>query len=616
MSIDIPIISSFVDKGIKDAIKKFQQLETTSDKAQFAISKAAVPAAAALAGIATLAGKAVKQASDLGEAQNKANVIFQDAAKDITNFADTASTKLGQSKTDAINAAATFGTFGKSAGLAGEDLGKFAINFTTLASDMASFNNTTPEEAVLAIGAALRGEAEPIRRFGVLLNDAAIKSEAVTIGLIKTTKEGLTPQQKVLAVQSAILKQTSDQQGDFAKTSDTLANSQRILAAEIEDVSTEFGMALLPAIEGVLPHLKTFAQIAKDNPDDVKKLAVAITAMATATVALNIAMKTNPWILMAGGVLVANEAMEKLLNFIDKVGGIVGFLGKIAGSLSLVGFAGKVVGDLFKKAGDDAEKAGIKIGDSMTRAKASIEGVESALMTLERAKAVGPSLELIIGNVTALGEAYKKTEKQGSGLTAEEKRQAAALEAKAKAMKKTQDAIASYLNAYSSYSASIKDTITGFVSISEAQQTAAASEGKISTGQAFQKQIADAKQFANNLKTLLGMGLGQAGLAQLLNLGPIAGLQVTDSMILGGATTGNPGGFGVNELNSALADLASVGGSLGGAAASAFMTRGGGTVNNITVNASLVSTPAQIGQDIIDVIQKAQRLSGQVFAAA
>ena len=308
MSIDIPIISSFVDKGISDAIKQFKQLQTTSDKAQFAIKKAAVPAAAALAGIATLASKAVKQASDLGEAQNKANVIFQDAAKDITNFADTASTKLGQSKTDAINAATTFGAFGKSAGLAGEDLSKFAIQFTTLASDMASFNNTSPEEAVVAIGAAMRGESEPIRKYNVLLNDAAIKAEAMSLGIIKTTKEALTPQQKVLAVQSAILKQTSDQQGDFGKTSENLANSQRILKAELEDVSAQFGNALLPAIEQVLPHLKTFAKIAKENPDDVKNLAIGITAMSSATLLLNFAMKTNPFVAMAGNKALPNCA--------------------------------------------------------------------------------------------------------------------------------------------------------------------------------------------------------------------------------------------------------------------------------------------------------------------
>jgi hypothetical protein len=54
--------------------------------------------------------------------------------------------------------------FGKSAGLAGDDLVKFSTDFTGLASDLASFNNTSPEEAITAIGSALRGEAEPLRR--------------------------------------------------------------------------------------------------------------------------------------------------------------------------------------------------------------------------------------------------------------------------------------------------------------------------------------------------------------------------------------------------------------------------------------------------------------------
>ena len=37
---------------------------------------------------------------------------------------------------------------------------------------------------------------------------------------------------------------------------------------------------------------------------------------------------------------------------------------------------------------------------------------------------------------------------------------------------------------------------------------------------------------------------------------------------------------------------------------------------NITVNGGLISTPSQIGLDIIAAIQKAERTSGQVFAPA
>jgi hypothetical protein len=103
-----------------------------------------------------------------------------------------------------------------------------------------------PEDAIQAIGAALRGEAEPIRRYGILLNDATLKNEALALGLIKTTKEALSPANKVLAAQAAIYKQTADAQGDFARTSDGLANSQRILAANIEDVKITLGESLLP----------------------------------------------------------------------------------------------------------------------------------------------------------------------------------------------------------------------------------------------------------------------------------------------------------------------------------------------------------------------------------
>ena len=64
MAINIPIVSEFVDTGVKKAIKEFKQLETTSEKAQFAIKKAAVPAAAALGALTVAMGDAVIAALD------------------------------------------------------------------------------------------------------------------------------------------------------------------------------------------------------------------------------------------------------------------------------------------------------------------------------------------------------------------------------------------------------------------------------------------------------------------------------------------------------------------------------------------------------------------------
>jgi hypothetical protein len=301
MTISIPIISDFDGKGIKRAIAQFKDLETTGEKAQFALKKAAVPAAAALTGLAVAAKGAVEAASNMAEAQSKVNVIFGDGATEIAKYAKTASSSIGQSKQAVMDAAGTFGTFGKAAGLGGKDLAKFATGFTGLASDLASFNNTSPEEAILAIGAGLRGESEPLRRFGVLLNDATLKQEAMKLG-IYDGNGALTAQQKILAAQAAIYNQTKDAQGDFARTSDGLANSQRTLKAQFDDMQVSLGQALLPVVDALLPKVKAFADWAAANPGTFKLIAAAIAAIAVAVLAVNAAMALNPFTAIAAGI--------------------------------------------------------------------------------------------------------------------------------------------------------------------------------------------------------------------------------------------------------------------------------------------------------------------------
>jgi hypothetical protein len=218
---------------------------------------------------------AVKAASDLSETISKVGVLFGDTADDIEKFADGAASSLGQTKQQALDAAATFATFGKSAGLSGKDLSKFSIDFVKLSSDLASFNNTSPEQAINAIGSALRGEAEPLRQYGVLLDDASLRQAALELGIISTTKNALTPQQKVLAAQALIYKQTGAAQGDFERTSDGLANRTRILTAQLENAKTTIGTALLPVVlelatlfsDKVIPIVQKVADAFGDKKD-------------------------------------------------------------------------------------------------------------------------------------------------------------------------------------------------------------------------------------------------------------------------------------------------------------------------------------------------------------
>jgi hypothetical protein len=248
---EVKDLTSSLNTGSKD-------VQTFGDKiAKF--GKVAAVAFAAAGAVAVKFGiDAVKSASDLAETVAKTGEIFGDSASDIEAFAETSAKALGQTKQQALDAASTFAVFGKSAGLAGDDLVKFSTDFTGLASDLASFNNTSPEEAINAIGSALRGEAEPLRRYGVLLNDATLRQAALELGIVNTTKNALTPQQKVLAAQAVIYQQTTTAQGDFARTSEGLANQQRILSAQLENVKTTIGTALLPIVLEITTFFATY----------------------------------------------------------------------------------------------------------------------------------------------------------------------------------------------------------------------------------------------------------------------------------------------------------------------------------------------------------------------
>jgi hypothetical protein len=261
MAINIPIITSFVNTGIQAADKQLKSFGTSAKTVAGAVGTLSV----AFATVKSVVGPAITAASNLEESLSKVNVIFGKGADEVEKFASTAARQLGQSKQSVLDAAGAFGTFGKAAGLSGEDLAVFSNDFTTLATDLASFNNTTPEEAVQAIGAALRGEAEPLRRFGVLLNDATLKQEALTLG-IYDGKGALTAQQKILAAQSAIYKQTNDAQGDFLRTSDGLANSQRTLKAEFANLQVELGKKLLPEMKEFTYALLNISDWVRRNP--------------------------------------------------------------------------------------------------------------------------------------------------------------------------------------------------------------------------------------------------------------------------------------------------------------------------------------------------------------
>lgn len=301
--------------GIDNAGKSAGTKYTKGAKAGLKGLVGIVGGAFAATAVAGFFKDSIENARDLGEAGAAVGQIFGDSYADIDKWADSANTELGQSKLEALNAAKTFGIYGQAAGLAGEQNVDFATSMASLATDLASFNNTSPEQAVEALGSALRGESEPLRSYGVLLDDATLRQEALQLGLIKTTKDALTPQQKVLAAQAAIVKQTSVAQGDFARTSGGLANQQRILDATMVDLSATAGEVLLPVVNSLVAAVVPFISWLGENQAVLIGLGVAIGLILvgafiawTASIwAANAALLANPitWIVLAIAGLVA-----------------------------------------------------------------------------------------------------------------------------------------------------------------------------------------------------------------------------------------------------------------------------------------------------------------------
>jgi murein DD-endopeptidase MepM/ murein hydrolase activator NlpD len=202
------------------------------------------------AGVAGI-GYSVKAATDLGEELSKTQVVFRSSGKEVAAWSKTTASALGISRREALAAAGVFGNMLVPMGVARARAADMSQAMVDLAGDMASFNNASPTETLDALRAGLAGETEPLRRFGVFLDAARVKQEAVNLGLSNGT-ENLTAAAKAQATYSLILKDTKDAQGDASRTGDELAGGMRRLKAQADDVSSSLGTMFIPPLRSGL----------------------------------------------------------------------------------------------------------------------------------------------------------------------------------------------------------------------------------------------------------------------------------------------------------------------------------------------------------------------------
>lgn len=196
-------------------------------------------------------GGAVNASSDLREAGALTSQVFEGSADEIEAWAKTANSSMGASEREAMNLAATFGTALKNVGFSLDETGDKSIALAELAGDLGSAFNASSQEAGVALRSGLLGESEPLRRFGVFLDEATTKAKAMAMGLGAAGRE-LTNQEKVTARYALILEQTADSQGMFGRDSGSLADAQKELGAAIENTAADLGTLLVPALLGVV----------------------------------------------------------------------------------------------------------------------------------------------------------------------------------------------------------------------------------------------------------------------------------------------------------------------------------------------------------------------------
>ena len=225
---------------------------------------------------------AIGVASDLNEVQNVVDTTFgNEGAIRINEWARNAAEAFGESELQAKQFTSTLGAMFKSMGVGQADMEEMSMSLAGLAGDMASFYNLDPTEAFEKLRSGISGETEPLKQLGINMSVANLEAFALSEG-ITTAYNSMTQAEQATLRYQYIMSATADAQGDFANTSDSLANQQRILQLEIQTLAAEIGQDLMPVAQEILTIARDGIEWIRENKDALEGLATAAGVAATA----------------------------------------------------------------------------------------------------------------------------------------------------------------------------------------------------------------------------------------------------------------------------------------------------------------------------------------------
>ena len=231
---------------------------------------------------------AVKLASDYEESLNKVRVSFGDSSKSVEDFAKTTLRSFGIAEGSALEMASLFGDMGTSMGLTQKEAANVSKTLVGLVGDLASFKNISQDIAKTALASVFTGETESLKKLGIVMTQANLQQFALEQGISKTIKQ-MSQAEKVQLRYNFVVSKSQNALGDYARTSDGVANSTRTLQESIKELGEKFGKLLIPealkvisAIQKIIDKFSNLTTEQKENIIFYGKIVAVIGPLITA----------------------------------------------------------------------------------------------------------------------------------------------------------------------------------------------------------------------------------------------------------------------------------------------------------------------------------------------
>lgn len=276
-------------------------------------------AASAVVGAGVVAGmtKAVMAASELEQSTGAIDAVYKENAQAMHDMASSAATNLGLTRNEFNELGTVIGAQLKNGGTAMDELAPKAGELIGVGADLAAMFGGTTADAVGALSSALKGERDPIERYGVSLNQAKIDAKAAELGFEKVGST-LSAEANQAATLALIMEQTADAHGAFGREANTMAGQVERAKASFSNVVSELGTAFLPVVTETVSFLNAhvipaisgvvngFGQWAAANPQLASGLAIAVVGVtALAAAILGILIVAGP---IAAGIAAIGSA--------------------------------------------------------------------------------------------------------------------------------------------------------------------------------------------------------------------------------------------------------------------------------------------------------------------